>query len=489
MHDRRVAFTTLGCKLNQYDSEAMVALFRRAGYRVVDWREPAEVYVVNTCTVTARAAAKSRQLVRQAARRQPDAVIAVAGCYPQTAPDEVAAIPGVDVIVGTDDRGRIVELVERRAAERAAAEGDAPPVAALKRILKVREFEELEIEDFTGHTRAVVKIQEGCNIFCTFCIIPYARGVVRSRRPEAVLSEVRRLAAAGFREIVLTGIHLGSYGIDFAKAAAPGEGAPDLAGVIRAIHEVEGIERIRLSSLEPGHVTPELIELLAEWPKVCPHLHLSLQSGAEETLRRMRRRYTAAQFRDTVERIRRRVPEIGLSTDVMVGFPGETEALFRESLRVVEEIGFSRLHVFPFSARRGTPAAGFPDQVPQRVKEARAAEMIALGERLSERFHRRFLGRVVEVLVEEEVADAPAPLGVAAPAGIAGGLRALPVVAAEAPGPWQQGYTGNYVRVRFAGPAGLRNQIVRVRVETADAEGVSGVLCPPADGAGATPGR
>lgn len=446
---RTIAVHTLGCKVNQYDSEALLTLFRERGYRPVDFDRAADVYVINTCSVTREGDRKSRQLVRRARRANPDAVVVVAGCYPQTAPGEAAGIPGVDVILGNRDRRRVVDLVE---AVRRARPG--APLGSVENVFRLREFEELPIAAFTGRTRAVVKIQEGCAEFCAYCIIPYARGRPRSRRPEHVRAEVERLAAAGYREVVLAGIHLGAYGRDLAPE--PGGGGiggagdrPGLAGVLRLIHDVEGIVRIRLSSLEPMDTGDALLETMAALPKVCPHLHLPVQSGADRVLARMRRRYTSAEFRRLAARARALLPDLGLTTDVMAGFPGETEEDHRATLELLEEIGFARLHVFPFSPRAGTPAARFPDPVPAAVRERRVAELIALGERLSLAFHRRLVGREVEVLVEEE----------------AGGDGRL------------EGYTPNYVRVRFPGGAELRNRLVRVRVTSADAEGVEGTAC------------
>ncbi len=420
---KRVAFATLGCKVNQYDSEAMMALFRKAGYEVVDFQEPADVYIVNTCTVTGRGAAKSRQLIRNAIRRSPLSVVAVAGCYTQTDPDEVAGIPGVSLIIGNQDRHRVVELCEQAA--------NAPePIRAVNNIWQAREFEEMPVESFLGHTRAVVKIQEGCNIFCTFCIIPFARGKPRSRRPESVVQEVERLAAEGFREVVLTGIHLGSYGVDYKHEFT-------LAEVVERLTEIEGIDRVRLSSLEPKHVTPHLMDLLEHNPKVCRHLHLSLQSGSQTVLERMKRAYTAQEYREVVHELRRRIPDLGLTTDIIVGFPGETEEEHAESMAFVREMGFHRLHVFPFSPRKGTKAATMPDQVPKKIKERRTHEMIALGRELALSFAERFKGKTLHVLAEEE-ADAE-------------------------PG-WLEGYTDNYIRVRFPGGDELKNCIIPVKI-------------------------
>lgn len=430
---KRVAFHTLGCKVNQYDSEAMLALFRRHGYEAVDFGRKADVYVINTCTVTHEGDRKSRQLVRRAKRLNPEAVVVVAGCYPQTAPGEVAGIPGVDVVVGNRDRSRIVEL-----AEEAALSG---PINAVRDIFQVREFEEMAIEGFAGRTRAALKIQEGCQEFCTYCVIPFARGRVRSRRPENIRAEVERLARAGFKEVVLTGIHLGAYGRDL-------PGRPGLADVLRLIHGVPGIERIRLSSLEPMDLGEGLLTAMAGLPRVCRHLHLPVQSGSDSVLARMRRRYTTADFRRLVERARELLPGLAVTTDVMAGFPGETEEEHAETMAFLEEIGFSRLHVFPFSPRSGTVAARMPGQVPAGVKERRVRELIAFGERLALSAHQQLVGRVMQVLVEDE----------------------------SGPDGLLEGYTGNYVRVRFVGPDELRNRLVNVAVLSADAEGVQGEL-------------
>ena len=413
----------------------MMALFRRSGYQIVPFEETAEIYVVNTCTVTGRGAAKSRQLIRNAVRRSPLSVVAVAGCYTQTDPDAVAAIPGVSLIIGNQDRDRVVELCEQAAR--------APePIRAVNNIWQAREFEELPVDSFTGHTRAVIKIQEGCNIFCTFCIIPYARGKPRSRRPESVVQEVERLAGDGFREVVLTGIHLGSYGKDY-------HGEFTLAQVVEQLTHIEGIDRIRLSSLEPKHVSTHLMDLLEHNPKVCRHLHLSLQSGSQTVLERMKRAYTAREYREVVEELHRRIPDLGLSTDVIIGFPGETEAEHQESMAFVREMGFNRLHVFPFSPRKGTPAAEMPGQVSKAVKERRTHEMIGLGRELALAFASRFQGQTLQVLTEEE---------------------------ADTEHGWLEGYTDNYIRVRFPGGDELKNCIVPVTITSVDEDLCTGEM-------------
>lgn len=445
MTSRRVAFYTLGCKVNRYDTEALRGLFRRRGYRVVDFEEEADIYVINTCTVTGRGEARSRQVIRRARRRNPDALVVVAGCYPQARPGEVERIPGVDLVVGTGDRSRLVDLVQ-------GLEGsdrrDGRPLVAVSDIMQAQQFEELPIEEFRGRTRATVKIQDGCDLFCSYCIIPYARGPARSRRPEEVLSEVERLARAGFKEVVLTGIHLGAYGNSPARDRGQ-YGRLDLAGILELIHPVAGLERIRLSSVEPTDVTPRLVEAVASLPKVCRHLHIPLQSGHDRVLRRMNRHYTTARYRELVSEARKGVPDLAVSTDVMVGFPGETEEEFEASYRFIEEMAFSRLHVFPYSPRAGTPAAGFPDQVPEKVKEERSRRLLALGVELSCRFSSRYLGKTVEVLVEQAEDRMPDLL---------------------------EGLTDNYIRVTFRGPAELRNSLVKVRLTSISPGGVKGKL-------------
>ena len=469
--DRRVAFTTLGCKVNQYDSEAMAELFRKAGYDVVDFDRAADVYVINTCTVTGRGAAKSRQLIRQAVQRNPAAAVVVAGCYPQTAAGEVLAIPGVSVALGTVDRHQVVELAEEALARSESSGGrEGPkPVNAVSDVMAAREFEETPIGAFSGRTRAAVKVQEGCDYRCTYCIIPYARGPVRSRPAAEVITEVRRLVEAGFKEIVLTGIHLGSYGLDRTRAGggrAPGGGdgarpGAVLVELIRQVLTVPGLLRLRLSSLEPAHANPELIELLASEPRLCRHLHLSLQSGSPAILRRMGRHYTADEYRRTVQALRARVPLLGLSTDVMVGFPGETEEHFRESLAFVREMAFSRLHVFPYSPRPGTPAASYPDQVARTVKEYRSRRMIELGRELALNYHRRWIGQAVEVLVEGRVEEG-------AEEGVEGRAR-------DSAALWQ-GYTDTYVRVTFRAAGDRENRVVTVQAKGFDEAGIRGEL-------------
>lgn len=456
----RVAAHTLGCKVNQYDTEAMLRVFRQAGYDVVDFDEVADVYLINTCTVTHEGDRKSRQLVRRARRRNPGAVVVVAGCYAQTSPGEVAGIEGVSLVLGNRDKGRVAELVEE-------AREKEEVLVSVGNIFQAREFEEIGIDGFGGRTRAAVKIQDGCNEFCTFCIIPYARGTVRSRAPEQVRSEVKRLARAGFQEVVLTGIHLGAYGRDL-------PGKPGLALILEKIHEVPGIRRIRLSSLEPMDAGDGVIQTMARLPKVARHLHLPVQSGSDPILQAMRRHYTTGEFRSLVAEARRLMPGIAITTDVMVGFPGETEELFAETLAFVEEIGFSRLHVFPFSPRKGTKAATMPGQVPGSVKSRRVKRLLELGDRLAREYHSRWIGREVEVLVEEELSGEPPR-----EAGLAGERGEFGVVL--------NGLTDNYIRVFFEGREWWPGRFVRVRITGATAEGAWGRVVAAPEGS-AVPG-
>ena len=382
----RVAFITLGCKVNQTETEAMAGLFRQRGYTVVEPVEQADVYVVNTCSVTHLGERKSRQMVRRAARLNPTAVVAVTGCFAQIAPEDAAAIEGVDVVIGTGDRHRIVELVE-------TARRQNEPVLAVGDIMAEREFEDIPLAGAPGRTRAFLKIQDGCDNYCTYCIIPYARGHLRSRSLDSIARETRNLAAAGFREIVLTGINLGAYGRE------TGQGG--LSDAVRTVLAEPRIARVRLSSTESLEVSADLIDIMAEEPRLCPHLHLPLQAGADRILAAMRRPYTTGDYARLLECLRSRVPDLAVTTDIIVGFPGETPELFAETLAFATAMEFAKIHVFPYSRRSGTPAAGFADQVGDPEKKRRVAELLAAGERSGERFRQRFVGRTMPVLLEK----------------------------------------------------------------------------------------
>ena len=385
---------TLGCKVNQYETETMEGLFRQAGYRVVPFTEPADVYIVNTCSVTMLGEKKSRQLVRRAQRQNEAALIAVTGCYAQLAPDIVGTLPGVRLIVGTQDRGRIVELVEEAAA-------GSEVLRDVGDIMAADTFEDIPLFAAPERTRAFLKIQEGCQNFCTFCIIPYTRGPLRSRALVSVRREAEKLVAAGFREIVLTGIHLGAYGRDLT-------GTVTLADAARTVLEIDGLQRLRLGSLESVELTPALFTLLRDDRRFARHLHLPLQAGSDAVLREMHRFYDTAGYERLLTRIREEVPGIAISTDIIVGFPGETEAMFQESLAFVRRQEFARVHVFPYSRRPATPAAVRSDQVPHPVRRERVKMMQALADEMAADYHGKFIGTIVPVLFEtqhEGVAD------------------------------------------------------------------------------------
>jgi len=423
---------TLGCKVNQFETETMEGLFRARGYDVVPFEERADVYVINTCSVTHLSDRKSRQLIRRAARSNPAACIAVTGCYAQVAPEEIRALEGVRVVIGTKERAKIVDYVE------ASLRADTGVAGTITDIMQARVFEDIPLHALPHRTRAFLKIEDGCQNFCTFCIIPYARGPVKSRELSAVAREMRLLVDAGFHEVVLTGIHLGAYGIDLAAR-------PTLADACRTALGEAKLRRLRLGSLESVELSADLLELIRTEPRFAAHLHLPLQAGSDAVLRAMNRHYDTAAFAQLIADVRRTVPGVAVSTDIIVGFPGETEAQFEESLDFVRRMGFARMHVFPYSARRGTPAARRTDQVPPMVRKERAARMQALAEELAEAYHRSMLGSVAEVLFET-CAD-----------GVSDGL------------------TETYVRVYTDAPV-TRGEIVPVRLTHLYRDGVWGAL-------------
>ena len=383
---KTVAFHTLGCKVNQYDSQAMLELFEQAGYQPGEFDQPCDVYVVNTCTVTGTGDKKSLQAVRRARRLNPAADIIVCGCMAQRDGEKLLADTDARLILGTARRAEIVTLLEQ-------AQREHTRLCAVTDVRRAA-FEPLLITHQEGRTRATLKIQEGCDRFCTYCIIPYVRGGIRSRSVQDVRDEAARLAQAGYREIVLTGIHLTSYGRDL-------KNGDTLLSVIRAVHDIAGVERIRLGSLEPVIATADFARALGEMPKLCPQFHLALQSGCDSVLRRMRRRYDTAAFRESAQALRAVFPDCALTTDVMSGFPGETDAEHRQSLDFCREMRFARMHVFPYSEREGTAAATMPDPVPRHIREERARELIALGAGMAEDYRRAQLGTVRRVLFEQ----------------------------------------------------------------------------------------
>ena len=383
---KTVAFHTLGCKVNQYDSQAMLELFEQAGYQPGDFDQPCDVYVINTCTVTGTGDKKSMQAVRRARRLNPAADIIVCGCMAKRDGEKLLADTDARLILGTARRAEIVTLLEQ-------AQREHTRLCAVTDVRRAA-FEPLLITHQEGRTRATLKIQEGCDRFCTYCIIPYVRGGIRSRSVQDVRDEAARLAQAGYREIVLTGIHLTSYGRDL-------KNGDTLLSVIRAVHDIAGVERIRLGSLEPVIATADFARALGEMPKLCPQFHLALQSGCDSVLRRMRRRYDTAAFRESAQALRAVFPDCALTTDVMSGFPGETDAEHRQSLDFCREMRFARMHVFPYSEREGTAAATMPDPVPRHIREERARELIALGAGMAEDYRRAQLGTVRRVLFEQ----------------------------------------------------------------------------------------
>ena len=385
----KVAFSTLGCRVNVYESEAMAEKFIREGYEVVEANEVADVYVINTCTVTNMGDKKSRQIIGRARRLNENSIIAVVGCYSQIAPKEVSEIPGVNVVLGTRNKGDVVYYVNK-------AKEEGKSQVHVEGVLKNKKFEELNIEEYQDKTRAFLKIQDGCNRFCTYCIIPYSRGSVCSKDPEKVIEEVNKLAEHGFKEIILSGIHTASYGLDL-------EGNITLMDIIEKIEQVDGIERIRIGSIEPAFFTPEVIEKIKGFKKLCPHFHLSLQSGCDATLKRMNRRYTAEEYAASVELLRKTLPDVSITTDVIVGFPGETEEEFNETYKFLEKIKLTKTHVFKYSPRKGTRAAEMGDQIDGSIKEKRSKLLIELSNKNEKEFIEKFVGKEMDVLIETEV--------------------------------------------------------------------------------------
>jgi threonylcarbamoyladenosine tRNA methylthiotransferase MtaB len=419
----RIAITTLGCKINQYDS-AVIQTRLEGAHSFVPFDEEADFYIINACTVTDRADWEARQLVRRAKRRSPDARVLVTGCYAQTKPGEVSEVPGVDYVVGLN---RVPDLL--RFVDQAEALPDAERVA-VGEVKKERGVPVLGARALPGHTRAFLKIQEGCNYSCTYCIIPSARGLSRSVPTEEILREVRALAERGFKEIVLTGIHLGGYGHDLSPKV-------DLTALLEEILEKAPIRRLRLSSLDPREVPERLLRLMAQSETVCPHLHVCAQAGDDRILKQMRRNYDTAYYRDIVARARELLPDAALGSDIIVGFPGESEDSFEHQMEFFDSLPLTYFHVFPYSVRSTTPAAGFPDQVPHAARKERARKMRELGARKKREFYRRFVGARVSVLVEDD-------------AKVAGALR---------------GYSRNYLPVLIHGADGQVNQEVEVAVE------------------------
>lgn len=401
---KRAAFLTLGCKVNAYETDAMKRLFIEAGYEIVDFKETAQVYIINTCTVTNMADRKSRQMLHRAKKQNPGGVIAAVGCYVQAAGEELKKDICVDLLVGNNQKHRIVELVEDYFS------GKEPEsfLEAMVDIGREQEYEALSIDVPGEKTRAYLKIQDGCNQFCSYCIIPYARGRVRSRKPGEILTEAAGLVAKGYREIVLTGIHLSSYGVDLEPWREKGKdfvllkGEP-LLDLVADLSRIEGLERIRLGSLEPRIITREFVKRLSGFAKVCPHFHLSLQSGCDATLIRMNRKYTTQDYRKSCDILREQFDNPALSTDVIVGFPGESPGEFTETEQFLEEIAFASMHIFKYSKRKGTKAASMEEQIPEAVKNQRSDRLLSLEKELGKRYRSGFLGTIQRILLEEEI--------------------------------------------------------------------------------------
>ena len=387
----RVALHNLGCKVNAYEIEAMQQLLEEAGYEIVPFEPGADIYVINTCTVTNIADRKSRQMLHKAKKMNPEAIVVATGCYVQTGGDKLEKDEAIDLVLGNNQKINIVEALAEY------AENKPGHGSHVIKINQTKEYEELSIDRTAEHVRAYIKVQDGCNQFCTYCIIPYARGRVRSRNIESVLKEVRSLAEKGYKEVVLTGIHLSSYGVDF-----PEEKKETLLSLIRAVHEIEGIQRIRLGSLEPGIVTREFAEGIAALPKVCPHFHLSLQSGCDETLERMNRRYRSGEYRERCELLREVYGNPALTTDVIVGFPQESEEEFQKSYDFVDGIHFYETHIFKYSRRQGTKAAAMDGQLTEAEKARRSEKMIEMHHRHASDYEKSMIGKELEVLIEEE---------------------------------------------------------------------------------------
>lgn len=385
----KVAFATLGCRVNVYESEAMTEKFIREGYEVVDFSEKADVYVINTCSVTNMGDKKSRQIIGRARRQNSEAIIAAVGCYSQIAPKEVSSIEGVDVVLGTRNKGDIVYFVNK-------AREEKKPQIEVSGVLKNKKFENLKIEDYREKTRAFLKIQDGCNRFCTYCLIPYTRGAVCSKDFKVVLNEIKQLAEHGFKEIILSGIHTASYGLDL-------EGNVTLISLLEEIENIDGIERVRIGSIEPAFFTPEVVEKIKNMKKLCPQFHLSLQSGCTSTLKRMNRRYTADEYEEIVKVLRDNLKDVSITTDVIVGFPGETEEEFNETYEFLKRNKLTKTHIFKFSPRTGTKAHDMENQIDGKIKEERSKKLIALNKINERKFTKSLVGRTMDVLIEQEV--------------------------------------------------------------------------------------
>lgn len=418
---KKVAFVSLGCKVNQYETNAMSQEFIEAGYDVVDFNDVADIYIVNTCTVTNMADRKSRQMLRRVKEINPKSVLVACGCYAQVGKEELEKIEDIDLIIGNNEKKNIVELVEDY--QRELVDGSNYFVSD---VMHQKDYVEFGTTTYTEKTRAVVKIQDGCDRFCSYCIIPYARGRVRSRKIENIIAEVEQIVDNGIKEVVITGIHIASYGKDFNYEIT-------LIDLLEALNKIDGLKRIRLGSIEPTIITEEFVNRLANLEKICDHFHLSLQSGCDETLKRMNRRYTTQEFEDGTKLLREKFPNASLTTDIIVGFPGETEAEFNSTYEFLEKIAFYKMHIFKYSQRKGTKAAVMENQIDGAVKEKRSKKLIELSDKNEEEYNLEYIGKVVEVLIEEK------------------------------DGEFYKGHTKNYIEVWVKGE-NLENKIVNVKI-------------------------
>lgn len=432
---KKVAFYTLGCKVNQYESEAMCELFLKAGYIQADFEDYADIYVINTCTVTSMSDRKSRQIIRRAKKKNPNSLVIVTGCYAQTAPDSVMSIPGVNLVLGTKDRNRIVEYAED------LINDELHKVCCVSDISKHHEFEDLSVTTYSDRTRAFIKVQEGCNQFCSYCIIPYARGPIRSRDMHEVLAEAKSLIECGYKEIVLVGIHIASYGLDKKNY--------DLADLINKVGAIEGLERLRLSSIEPMTLNAEFIKKIKDCKTLCPHFHLSLQSGCDETLARMNRKYTTAEYKNIVDTIRKHFQDAAITTDIMTGFPGETEEEFKKTASFVKEIAFADAHIFQYSQRKGTPADVMQNQVAPNIKEERSKIIEKITDDSRKAFLDSHIGKTVPVLFEQQCHDDKE---------------------------FFEGKTLNYITVRVKTDEDINNQILNVKLISSNGYYITGKL-------------
>ena len=427
---KKVALHNLGCKVNAYETEAMQEMLEKEGYEIVPFKEGADIYIINTCTVTNIADRKSRQMLHRARKMNPDAIVVAAGCYVQAQENEHHELDScIDIVIGNNKKQDLIQILDEYESK-----------CKTEKVIDINhtnEYENLNLSRTGEHTRAYIKVQDGCNQFCSYCIIPFARGRVRSRSLEDVVQEVTTLSGNGYKEVVLTGIHLSSYGVDFEEQEARKK--TDLLTLILAVHEIPGIERIRLGSLEPRIITEEFAKTIAGLPKMCPHFHLSLQSGCDATLKRMNRRYTTGEYYEKCELLRKYFDHPALTTDVIVGFPGETEEEFEESKAFVDKVNFYETHIFKYSKREGTRAAVMENQVPEQIKAERSAQLIELGAKKQDAYEKEMVGKDVEILVEE-------------PAQINGKEV-------------QVGHTKEYIKVALESDENLQNQIVKARID------------------------